>query len=58
MSLLVDAVDMLAIYRAIYGDGNFSGVSTDVLESFVDGDFMEEHERSKVKAELERRRRA
>lgn len=56
MSLLMDAVDMIAIYNAIYGDGNFSSVDTDVLETFLEGDFMEEHERAKVRAELETRR--
>lgn len=52
----MDAVDMIAIYNAIYGDGNFSSVNTDVLADFLDSDFMEEHERAKVKAELETRR--
>lgn len=53
--LLIDGRDLLAIFNALYGNGDLSAISTEALETFADSQFGNAAQIAKVRAEIEKR---
>ena len=53
--LLIDVCTLLDVCDALYS-GNLSTVSTEALEDVADSDLVEDHEKARLLAEIERRR--